>query len=117
MKYIALVALLLTSFAAQSVTFEELGDSDLDPGAVRFDEGIVRSVDFVGRKIVVGGYTYLVGPPTINPAVQVTLYGSSAGAFELLTAGMKVEVQYFDFGVARVAIRIVELAPDADIEH
>lgn len=113
---VALV-LLVASMSTFPVTFEELGDSLKEPITPRSDEGVVRSIDMVTRTIVIGGYEYLVGPATIDTPVKVSLYGTTAGAFEMLTAGMKVEVQYVDFGHARVAFEIKQLAPDADVEH
>ena len=117
MRQLFALVTLLTSLAVSAATFEELGDSMSEPIPPRIDEGVVHSVDMVNRSIVIGGYEYLVGPPTIDPPVQVSLYGTTAGSFELLMSGMKVEVEYIDFGNARVAFRIQQLAPDAEIEH
>ncbi len=117
MRLLVATTLLLTSFFAMAVTFEELGDRTGNLPPNRIDEGIVRSIDLAGRKIVVGGMEYLVGPATIDTPVEVNLYGTSAGAFVMLRAGMMVEVEYIDFGDARVALRISELAYDETLEH
>lgn len=117
MKTLFSTLLLLISMSATAVTFEELGDSMDEPIPPRVDEGVVRQINFADRTIVVGGYEYLVGPSTLDQPVEVNLYATSAGAFELLRDGMLVEVEYIDFGHARVAFRISELSPDAEIDH
>ncbi len=117
MKKLLSVILMLASMAASAVTFEELGDSMSEQIPPRSDQGVVTDISFTERKITIGGYEYLVGPATISPPVQVSLYGTSAGSFELLSEGMKVEVEYIDFGNARVAFRIGQLAPGTDVEH
>lgn len=109
--------LMLFALTVSAVTFEELGDSMTEQIPSRMEQGVVHEIDFVGRTITVGGYEYMVGPATISPAVSVSLYGTSAGSFQLLAPGMKVEVDYIDFGIARVAFRIAQLAPDTEVEH
>jgi hypothetical protein len=109
--------LMLIALTASAVTFEELGDSMNGSIPPRMEQGVVHQIDFADRTITVGGYEYMVGPATISPAVSVSLYGTSAGSFQLLSAGMKVEIEYIDFGNARVAFRIAQLAPDAEVEH
>ncbi len=117
MKTLLSTLLLMASFTVSAVTFEELGDSMDEAVPSRVDEGIIRSIDLAARSIVVGGYDYLVGPSTLDQPVKVDLYGTSAGAFELLSTGMVVEVEYIDFGNARVAFRISELGPGVEVEH
>ena len=117
MKKLLAIIFMLTSITASAVTFEELGDSMTEPVPPRIDQGVVHEISFSERTITIGGYEYLVGPATISPPVKVTLYGTTAGSFELLSVGMKVEVEYIDFGHARVAFRIAQLAPGAEVEH
>ena len=117
MKKLLAMLMMLASISASAVTFEELGDSMTEPVPPRLDEGVIQEIDLDERSIIISGYEYLVGPSTINPPLKVTLYGVTYGAFELLKPGMKVEVEYIDFGNARVAFRIGQLAPDAQVEH
>lgn len=75
--------------------------------------GIITAKDNSTRTVVVNGTRYMVGN---NNQTPVTLYGTSAGAYELLDIGMAVEVEYYDFGdKGRAAIRITGLNPD-DVE-
>ena len=76
-------------------------------------QGIVREIDLAKRSIIIGGYSYLVGPSYVESPLQVSLYATDAGAFELLRNGMVVEVSYLDFGYARIAFVIRELAKEA----
>lgn len=117
MKKLLSIILMLASVTASAVTFEELGDSMTEPIPPRSELGVIYEINFSERKITIGGYEYLVGPATISPPVSVSLYGTTAGSFELLSEGMKVEVQYIDFGHARVAFKIDQLAPGADVDH
>ena len=117
MKLMTFLMFLILSTSSHAVTFEELGDSLTDPIPPRTEEGVIRSIDMGGRKLVISGYEYLVGPSTINPPVKVSLFGTTAGSFELLSPGMKVEVHYIDFGNARVAFEINEVDPSAELEH
>jgi len=111
--------LLMSGAIAQNYTYEELLDEiDEDaPMRVRNDQGVVHEIDLAQRSIIIGGYSYLVGPAYGEAPVEVSLYGTEAGSFELLKEGMKVEVIYADFGLARAAFVINELAKDADVEH
>ena len=76
-------------------------------------QGIVREIDLAKRAVIIGGYSYLVGPSYVENPLQVSLYGTGAGAFELLRIGMVVEVSYLDFGYARIAFVIRELSREA----
>ena len=100
---------------AEMPTYQELLDRmDADARTrLREGQGIVHEVDLVQRSIIIGGYSYLVGPSYVENPLQVSLHGTGAGAFELLRIGMMVEVSYFDFGYARIAFVINELAEDA----
>ena len=100
---------------AEMPTYQELLDRmDADARTrLREGQGIVHEVDLVQRSIIIGGYSYLVGPSYVENPLQVSLHGTDAGAFELLRIGMMVEVSYFDFGYARIAFVIDELAEDA----
>ena len=109
------ILLWISIAVAEMPTYQELLDSmDADARTrLREGQGIVREVDLVQRSIIIGGYSYLVGPSYVENPLQVSLHGTDAGAFELLRIGMMVEVSYFDFGYARIAFVIDELAGDA----
>ena len=47
---------------------------------------------------------------------DISLYGTSAGSLELLSVGMKVEMEYFELGHARLAMAIKELDPNLEVE-
>ena len=104
---------------ADDYSYQELLDSiDLDsPMWARETQGVIREIDLGKRSIIIGGYSYLVGPSYVEKPLQVSLHGTEAGAFELLEVGMKVEVLYIDFGYSRVAFLIEELSRDALVEH
>jgi hypothetical protein len=85
------------------------------PLRARTTRGIIRTLDLDARKGVIGGYEYHFGPPTF--ALKVTMLNSGGGALELLQPGMKVEVVYGDFGTARIAASIKQLADSENVEH
>lgn len=79
---------------------------------VRTDRGIIQGKDMAARKILMSGYSYLVDDRT-----PVTLFGTSAGAYELLDKGMKVEIDYIDLGDrGRLAVRIAEIHAAEQVE-
>lgn len=86
-----------------------------EPLRGRTDQGIVRSIDFEKRQVVIGGYNYDFGPPGLP--IQVKMLNSNTGAFELLQPGMKVEIIYGDLGTARIAARVTQLPDDEAVEH
>ena len=109
------ILLWISVTVAETSTYQQLlGSMDAEARTrLRAAQGIVREVDLVQRSIIIGGYSYLVGPSYVENPLQVSLHGTDAGAFELLRIGMMVEVSYFDFGYARIAFVIDELAGDA----
>lgn len=114
MRILLSILALLYSLSATAVTFEELVDSLDEPLPEIIDTGVVRSIDLAARSIEISGFSYLVGPATIDFPVEVQLYGTTAGSFELLQVGMKVEVEYIDFGNARIALAIRQLSDAAE---
>lgn len=116
-KYLLLVFLILGAQASLAGTYDELLDSITEPMTMLDSDGIIRSIDHSARMIVIGGHEYHVGPSYSENPLEVELYGTSAGSFELLSVGMKVAVGYFDFGHTRVALEITQLSAEADIEH
>ena len=109
------ILLWISIVVAETSTYQQLlGSMDEEARTrLRAAQGIVREVDLVQRSIIIGGYSYLVGPSYVENPLQVSLHGTDAGALELLKIGMMVEVSYFDFGYARIAFLIDELAGDA----
>ena len=83
----------------------------------RTTQGVVRDIGLAERTTVIGGYSYLVGPAIAETPVRVVLAGTTAGSFELLRNGMRVEVVYVDFGDARIAFEITELTSQQFREH
>ena len=116
-KYFLLVFLLTCAQVTFAETYDELLDSISDPMTMLETDGLIRSIDYSARMMVIGGHEYHVGPSFAENPLDVALYGTSAGSFELLSVGMKVEVGYFDFGHTRVALEVRELSAAADIEH
>jgi hypothetical protein len=98
-------------------TFDELMDSIDAPLPSRFENGVIVEMDLVNRVIQVSGYDYHVSPAFGENITEISLYETSIGAFELLSVGMKVEVEYLDLGQARVAMVIKQLAANAEVEY
>ncbi len=114
---ILLLLISVSAHAEDERTFEEVMNSIKEPLFVRVSEGVIRSLDLTTRTGIIGGHKYWFGPAFSESPLQVTMYGSEGGALELLQPGMKVEVTYGDTGDARIAVRIRQLADDADIEN
>lgn len=114
MRTVLFVIALLFGGHANAETFNELLNSEDTPGYTLTDQGVVAEKDIASRTIIVNGYSYVVGSSFETP---VTLFGTSAGAYELLDTGMKVEVEYFDLqDKGRLAVRINELHPNEAVE-
>ncbi len=117
---VPLLAIFWLSVAiSDTYTYQELLDS-IDPDSpmwARDAQGIVREIDLAARSVIIGGYSYLVGPSYVENPLRVSLSGTGAGSFELLEVGMKVEVVYVDFGYARIALMIDELSGSVFVEH
>jgi hypothetical protein len=74
-------------------------------------------VDLATRSALVSGYTYDFGPAVTSEPVEVKMYNSGGGAFELLQPGMKVEITYGQFDDARLAFRVQQLSDNAELEE
>jgi hypothetical protein len=98
-------------------TFDELLDSMDEPVSSRVEDGVIVEMDLANRKIQISGYDYNVSPAFGENVTEISLYGTSFGAFELLSVGMKVEVEYLDLGRARIAMMIKELNPNLEVEN
>ena len=121
LNYMAIFMALLppASAAADIQVYNNLLNS-IDPDKpmwTRTTQGFVRDIDLAERTTVIGGYSYFVGPATAETPIRVVLAGTTAGSFELLRNGMRVEVVYVDFGDARIAFEITELTRQQFREH
>jgi len=85
--------------------------------AERITEGVIESVDLVTRSALVSGYAYDFGPAVTDDPVEVKMYNSDGGAFELLQPGMKVEITYGQFDDVRLAFRVQQLSDNAVLEE
>ena len=121
LNYMAIfMALLLPASAAADIQVYNNLLNSIDPDKpmwTRTTQGFVRDIDLAERTTVIGGYSYLVGPAIAETPVRVVLAGTTAGSFELLRNGMRVEVVYVDFGEARIAFEITELTSQQFQEH
>ncbi len=114
---IGLVAVLAWGTAgAQEVDLRKELTAMGETRKARTTEGVIHELDLGARSAVIGGYTYVFGPPNMPIPVKVKMYGSNYGAIELLQTGMKVKVIYGDTGNMRVALQIEQLAPNAEIK-
>ena len=121
LNYMAIfMALLLPASAAADIQVYNNLLNSIDPDKpmwTRTTQGFVRDIDLAERTTVIGRYSYLVGPAIAETPVRVVLAGTTAGSFELLRNGMRVEVVYVDFGDARIAFEITELTSQQFQEH
>lgn len=124
MKYInhcLLVIALMSQMALAADTDEQMEfitDENVLAEAVRArtTQGVIESVDLVERSAIISGYLYDFGPPDMRIPVEVKMYNSNYGAFELLQPGMKVEIVYGDVGDTRLAVRVKQLSNNAVLE-
>ena len=83
----------------------------------RIKYGIVRSINLDDRTAIISGFKYAFGAVEKGWTAEVKMYRSDFGALELLRPGMKVKVQYGEFGVIRVLLRLEQLADSEIIEE
>lgn len=117
MRKLLVVLILMMPIGVFAETFDELLDSMDEPISSRFESGVISNIDLVNRTIQISGYEYHVSPAFGENVTEISLYGTTFGALELLTAGMKVEVEYLDLERARIAIVIQELDPNLEVEY
>ncbi|MFP6805567.1 MAG: hypothetical protein VCA12_20860 [Pseudomonadales bacterium] len=116
MRKLLVVLILLTPMGLFAETFDELLDSIDTPLVSRFENGVIYEMNLVTRVIQISGYDYHVSPAFGEDVTEISLLGTSAGALELLSVGMKVEVEYLDLERARVAIVIKALDQNLEVE-
>ena len=108
--------IVLGAFGSQAIaqTFNDLLNGENTPSYTMTDSGVVTERDIPSRTIVINGFSYVVGNSFETP---VTMLNTSAGAYELLDEGMKVEVEYFDLqDDGRLAIRINQIDYNEAVE-
>ncbi len=108
------MALSVGSASAETDIVELVGKLDKPLRGIT-EQGIIREVDLDKRQLVISGYLYDMGPPGLP--IKVKLLNSNAGAYELLTVGMKVEVIYGDLGEARIIAQITQLPAGTEVDH
>lgn len=98
--------------------YEDILDHVDDAQVLLRERGVIRDIDLVKRTIEISGFLYHVPPLAFEYPLEVSLYGTTAGSFELLQVGMKVEVEFIEVQrLARAAFAVTELAPSTDVEH
>lgn len=109
-----LMLLAAGAMPAVAQTFNDLLNGENTPNYTMTDKGVVSEQDIATRTIVISGFRYVVGN---SFETEVTLLNTSAGAYELLDEGMKVEVEYFDLeDDGRLAIRINQIDDNEEVE-
>ncbi|MBO6704396.1 MAG: hypothetical protein JJ921_18790 [Pseudomonadales bacterium] len=109
-----LMLLAAGAMPAVAQTFNDLLNGENTPNYTMTDKGVVSEQDIATRTIVISGFRYVVGNSFETP---VTMLNTSAGAYELLDEGMKVEVEYFDLeDDGRLAIRINQIDDNEEVE-
>ncbi|MBT6585112.1 MAG: hypothetical protein HON77_12470, partial [Gammaproteobacteria bacterium] len=107
---------LLMPFVVIAETFDEMLQGVDGQAHRRFENGVIVELNYVTRTIQVSGYDYQISPAFGENTTDISLYGTSAGSLELLSVGMKVEMEYFELGHARLAMAIKELDPNLEVE-
>lgn len=78
----------------------------------RITTGVIREINLESREAIISGYRYYFGHTQYNNSAVIRLYQSEAGAFELLSVGMKVEMVYAEYGHLRYVLGLQQLADD-----
>jgi len=111
--------LLVLAIMSQMVVAEEprfLTNEEMQGGAAaRTTRGEIETVDLNDRSAIISGYKYYFGSPNDESPVEVKMYKSNYGAFELLQPGMKVEVLYGEEVDGRSAIEVQQLSDNVVI--
>jgi hypothetical protein len=116
-RKLLVLLILMMPMGVYAETFDELLDSMDEPVSSRFQDGVIIEIDLQNRILQISGYDYYVSPAFGENVTEISLYGTSFGAFELLSVGMKVEVEYLDLGRARIAMVIKELNSNLEVEN
>ena len=77
------------------VAFDDIIDSIVDPVPERTTTGTIESIDLSARTAVIDGYIYHFGPATDAMPLRVKLLGRDFGSLQMLSAGMDVEIVFF----------------------
>ena len=116
MKKLLMLLVLMMPLFALAETFDEMLQGLDGQAFKRLENGVIVELNYVTRTIQVSGYDYQVSPAFGENVTDISLYGTSAGSLELLSVGMKVEMEYFELGHARLAMAIKELDPNLEVE-
>lgn len=101
--------LLLGSLLVPPDAYAELDVTDY----TKVRRGVVRSIDYGARTAIISGYRYSFSGTYGYDHPPVTMYGSNFGSFELLTRGMKVEVEFRHSNESRAVVKLKQLADNA----
>ena len=115
-KYLLLVLLWVCAPLVHAQTYDELMAMDIDSGPVRTEPGVIREIDLSNRVLIISGYEYHIAPAWVPDGLEVQLLGTTAGAFELLSVDMRIEVTYLELDIARIALLIKEVDMDVEVE-
>lgn len=115
-KYLLLVLLWVCAPFVHAETYDELMAMDIDSGPARTDSGVIREIDLSNRVLMISGYEYHIAPPWVPDGLEVQLLGTTAGAFELLSVDMRIEVTYLELDIARIALSIKEVDKDVEVD-
>lgn len=102
--WVFLALCFFSCFPAQSVLAQQ------NTIYTRVTTGIIRSIDLENREATISGYNYYFGHTQFNNSSSIKLYMSDAGAFELLTVNMKVEIVYAEYGYMRYVVSLQQLS-------
>ncbi len=115
-KYLLLVLLWVCAPFVYAETYDELMAMDIDSGPARTDSGVIREIDLSNRVLMISGYEYHIAPAWVPDGLEVQLLGTTAGAFELLSVDMQIEVTYLELDIARIALSIKEVDMDVEVD-
>jgi hypothetical protein len=98
------------------VSFDEIIDSIEDPVPERTTTGTIEAIDLSARTAVIGGYIYHFGPATDSTPLQVKLLGRDFGSLEMLSAGMDLQIYFFQSPAGdRIGTELIQIeAADVD---
>lgn len=98
-------------------TIEELLEGLTPPLKARIDIGEITEIDYIKRKAIISGYVYYFPPDWWQTPPKFKLLGSDAGALQLMTVGMKVEVTYGDTPDGRIGLIVEQLPDSTEVAH
>lgn len=109
MNLTAAVSIFATLFVSPAFAAEETEKRIF----ARTTTGIIRDINLSKRQAIISGYKYYFGNPIYGDASEVKLYGYDAGSFEILRVGMKVRIEYAEYGHIRYVVKLQQLSNSA----